>query len=139
MTLDRMPRGAGNGSGSDNVSLAISGKEPSTKPRSATAVFLFRRFRVVPRSRQMLLDDQPIELGSRAFDLLIALIEASGVIVTKEEIMKYVWPLTFVDESSLRFQMSTLRKVLGKDRDVIKTIPGRGYLFTVDVDFVTTD
>ena len=41
----------------------------------------------------------------------------------------YVWPSTLVEESNLRFQMMSLRKALGKDRDIIKTIPGRGYLF----------
>ncbi len=46
--------------------------------------------------------------------------------------MSYVWPSTVVDESNLRFQMASLRKILGEDRDVIKTIPRRGYLFTLE-------
>jgi hypothetical protein len=50
--------------------------------------------------------------------------------VAKEELVKQVWPSTFVDESNLRFQMACLRKALGSDRSVIKTVPGRGYIFT---------
>jgi DNA-binding response OmpR family regulator len=93
----------------------------------------FRQFRAVPHARLLLVDGRPVELGSRAFDLLILLIEASGELVTKDEIMDRIWPATTVDESNLRVQMAALRKVLGKDRDIIKTIPGRGYVFAEEV------
>ena len=61
------------------------------------------------------------------------LLEARGTLITKDEIMRRVWPSTVVDECNLRVQMSALRKVLGEDREVIKTIPGRGYVFALDV------
>jgi DNA-binding response OmpR family regulator len=80
----------------------------------------------------LLVDGDPVELGSRAFDLLITLIEARGRLVTKDEIMDRVWPSTVVSENNLRVQMAALRRVLGKDRDVIKTIPGRGYFFAAE-------
>jgi DNA-binding response OmpR family regulator len=92
----------------------------------------FRRFKVLPRRRQLLADGRPVELGSRAYDLLMALIKAGGTLVTKEQIVNRVWPSTMVEESNLRVQIATLRKALGKDRDIIKTVTGRGYVFAVE-------
>jgi DNA-binding winged helix-turn-helix (wHTH) protein len=97
------------------------------------AVIRFGRFCVVPRARQLLRDEQPVELGSRAFDLLMALIEAPGVLMTKKEIISRVWPDTVVEESNLKVQMSALRRVLNAGRDVIKTVHGRGYVFISEV------
>jgi DNA-binding winged helix-turn-helix (wHTH) protein len=71
-----------------------------------------------------------IVLGSRAFDALLALIDASGSILSKDEIMSRAWPGRIVEENSLQAQISALRRALGKDRDLIKTIAGRGYQFT---------
>ncbi|WP_188311873.1 response regulator [Salinarimonas soli] len=88
----------------------------------------FRGFELVMGSRVLLRDGVPVEIGSRAFDLLAVLLLARGTIVTKDEIFRNVWPRMVVEESNLRFQMACLRKVLGPDRDVIKTVPGRGYL-----------
>jgi DNA-binding winged helix-turn-helix (wHTH) protein len=99
---------------------------------SGEAVVSFRRFCAIPNSRQLLIDGTPVELGSRAFDLLITLIEARGRLVTKDEIMDRVWPSTVVSENNLRVQMAALRRALGNDRDVIKTIPGRGYFFAAE-------
>jgi DNA-binding winged helix-turn-helix (wHTH) protein len=62
------------------------------------------------------------------------LVQARGTVVTKEVIARQVWPSTIVEESNLRFQMACLRKALGVDRDLIKTVPGRGYLLAADVD-----
>ena len=85
-----------------------------------------------PSSRDLICRGQPVDVGSRAFDLLIILLRFQGEIVSKDDIFDYVWPSTTVDESNLRFQMATLRKILGSERDRIKTIPGRGYLFAAD-------
>jgi len=100
---------------------------------SGDAVIRFGRFCVQPRARQLLVDGQPIELGSRAFDLLMVLIGAPGILFTKKEIISRVWPDTIVEESNLKVQMSALRRVLNTDRDVIKTVHGRGYVFTSEV------
>jgi FixJ family two-component response regulator/DNA-binding winged helix-turn-helix (wHTH) protein len=97
------------------------------------AVIRFSRFCVLPHARQLLVDGQPVELGSRAFDLLMALIGAPGILITKREIISRVWPDTVVEESNLKVQMSALRRVLNADRDVIKTVHGRGYVFTSEV------
>jgi FixJ family two-component response regulator/DNA-binding winged helix-turn-helix (wHTH) protein len=97
------------------------------------AVFRFGRFCVLPRVRQLLVDGQPVELGSRAFDLLMVLVRAPGTVVTKNEIVSRVWPDTVVGEENLKVQVSALRKVLNEDRDVVKTVHGRGYVFTAEV------
>jgi DNA-binding response OmpR family regulator len=110
---------------------------PSTSQHRASAsgdlMIRFGRFCVLPRARQLLADGQPVELGSRAFDLLMALIGAPGALVTKKEIFSCVWPDTVVEEGNLKMQMSALRKVLSQDRDLIKTVHGRGYVFTGEV------
>lgn len=102
-------------------------------------VIRFRRYWVLPRRRQLLVDGRPVDLGGRAFDLLIVLLDAAGALVTKTEIMSRVWPSTVVDEGNLKVQMSALRKVLSEDRDVIKTVHGRGYVFTGEVTTAPTE
>src|SRR5271156_6505438 len=92
----------------------------------------FRRFQLFPSARLLLRDGRPIEIGSRAFDLLTILLASRGSVVSKEEIFRHVWPSTVVEESNLRWQMVSLRKVLGEEGDLIKTIPGRGYLFACE-------
>lgn len=94
----------------------------------------FGPFVVLPASRTLLCNGHPVDLGGRAFDLLIVLLRSRGDIVAKEEIVRTVWPSTIVEESNLRFQMARLRKALGKDRALIKTVAGRGYLFIADDD-----
>ena len=89
----------------------------------------FGHFRVLLRRRQLLADGVPVELGTRAFDLLLVLLEADGSLVTKEELMSRVWPGIVVLEENLKFQVSALRKALGADRDLIRTEYGRGYRF----------
>jgi DNA-binding response OmpR family regulator len=73
-----------------------------------------------------------VEIGSRAFDLLVRLLQSRGEVVTKAEIMDHVWPRLFIEECNLRFQVAQLRKALGDYGKLIKTIPGRGYLFTAE-------
>ena len=98
----------------------------------------FGRFRVLSRRRQLLADGKPIELGTRAFDLLMLLIEARGLLVTKDEILSRVWPGSVVEESNLHVQISALRKALGEDRGLIQTEFRRGYRFTADVHSTAT-
>lgn len=102
-------------------------------PSSNQQVVVFRDFIAYPTARILMLRDEPVCLGSRAFDLLMLLLASRGEVVSKAAIMAFVWPTTTVDESNLRFQMGVLRKALGKSRDVIKTIPGRGYLLAGDL------
>ena len=99
----------------------------------APAIVEFGRFRVVPRRRELLADGRPIKLGGRNFDLLMALIEASGAVISKDELMSRVWAGRIVEENSLQGAISALRKAFGADRDLIRTVAGRGYQFTGEI------
>jgi DNA-binding winged helix-turn-helix (wHTH) protein len=103
------------------------------------AVIRFGRFRVLPRARQLLVDGRPVELGARAFDLLVVLIKAAGTIVPTREILNSVWPATTVEEANLKVQMWALRRALGEERDAIKTVHGRGYVFVSEVTTASAD
>ena len=101
----------------------------------------FGRFCLMPDRREILLEDQPIRLGSRAFDVLMALIEARGSVVSKDELLARVWPNQIVEENNLEVQVSTLRAVFGAERGLIRTVSRRGYQFTGEISFppATTD
>ena len=94
-----------------------------------TNEYRFGRFAVQPAERRLLAEDQCISVGSRAFDVLVALIDRAGHLVTKEELIERVWPNLVVEENNLQVQVAALRKILGPE--TIATIPGRGYRFTV--------
>jgi DNA-binding winged helix-turn-helix (wHTH) protein len=96
-------------------------------PAAVEPIIEFGRFRVFPRRRDLLADGLPVELGARAFALLLVLIEADGSLVTKDELLDRVWPDRIVEENNLTVQILALRKALGADRDVIRTEFGRGY------------
>ncbi|ACC74783.1 winged helix-turn-helix domain-containing protein [Paraburkholderia phymatum] len=77
--------------------------------------------------REARVDGKPVRIGNRAFDMLELLIEAQGGLVSKEAILERIWPESVVGDNNLQVHMSALRKLLGDSRDLIKTIPGRGY------------
>ena len=93
----------------------------------------FGRFCLLLRQRQLVANGVPVELGTRAFDLLLVLVEADGSLVTKDELFSRVWPGIVVAEENLKVQISALRKALGEDRDFIRTEFGRGYRFVTAV------
>jgi predicted ATPase/DNA-binding winged helix-turn-helix (wHTH) protein len=93
----------------------------------------FGRFRVLPHRRELLADGQPARLGGRAFDILMTLIEARGAVVTKDALMVRVWPGQVVEENNLQSHISALRAALGPDRDLIRTVSGRGYQFIGEI------
>jgi DNA-binding winged helix-turn-helix (wHTH) protein len=98
--------------------------------------FSFDPFCLIPAQRLLLDAKQPVRIGSRAMDLLIALVEQAGKILTKQELIKRVWPNLFVEEHNLKVQMSELRRVLGDrqaGRRYVLTVPGRGYTFVAQV------
>ena len=98
-------------------------------PNEQDAKLQFGHFEIQRVERQLLVAGKPAALGSRAFDLLLALCERSDHVVPKNELIELVWPGLVVEENNLQVQISSLRKLLG--REVIATIPGRGYQFTV--------
>jgi predicted ATPase/DNA-binding winged helix-turn-helix (wHTH) protein len=116
---------------------------PATAPRAAGTQNLFRdsltapepekvmielgRFQIDLEMRTLQLNGETVQLGSRAFDILAAVASADGRLVTKDELMNIVWPNTIVEENNIQVHLSALRKVLGRDRDLILTVPGRGY------------
>jgi predicted ATPase/DNA-binding winged helix-turn-helix (wHTH) protein len=93
----------------------------------------FGPFRVLPHRRELLADGRPVELGGRAFDLLMALIEARGTVLGKGALMARVWPNRVIEEKNLHTQISALRTALGAERELIHTVAGRGYQFTGEV------
>jgi len=94
---------------------------------TASGTYRFVGFELRPRERMLLQDGKRAVVGPRAFDLLVALVERAGSLVTKDELLERVWPRLVVEENNLQVQVSALRKVLGTD--AIATIPGRGYRF----------
>src|ERR1700686_1825803 len=93
--------------------------------------YRFGPFELQPDKRRLLKDGATISLRPRAFDLLAALVDRAGHLVTKDELLDQVWPKMVVEEAALHVQVSALRKVLGAD--AITTVSGRGYQFILPV------
>jgi predicted ATPase/DNA-binding winged helix-turn-helix (wHTH) protein len=124
---------------SDRKSAARDIDQPAqaNRPRQSPATSIrFGSFCLWPVQRLLLQDDQPIHIGSRALDILIALLERPGELVAKEELMARVWPNTFVEPANLTVHIAALRRALGDGRDgnrFLINIPGRGYRFVAPV------
>ena len=99
----------------------------------------FGRFRVLPHRRELLADDVPIKLGVRAFDLLMVLIATPRAVISKNDLLARVWPDRVVAEANLKSQILALRQAFGAERDLIRTVAGRGYQFTGDVQVMFPD
>jgi DNA-binding winged helix-turn-helix (wHTH) protein/predicted ATPase/class 3 adenylate cyclase len=97
------------------------------------AIIEFGHFSILPHRRQLLAEGRPLRLGGRAFDLLLALIEAPGAVVGKDELLRRIWPGRIVEEHRLQGEISALRKAFGADRELIQTVSGRGYQFTGEI------
>ena len=96
----------------------------------------FGPFRLLPEQFLLLEDDKPVSVGSRALEILVALLERPGELVTKQELMNRIWPDVFVEQKNLAVQMSALRRALRDGSDgnrFIINIHGRGYRFVASV------
>jgi Tol biopolymer transport system component/DNA-binding winged helix-turn-helix (wHTH) protein len=96
----------------------------------------FGPFVIDVRERVLRRDGQPVALTPKAFDVLAALVEQPGRLLSKQELLEKVWPDTFVEESNLAYNVFALRKTLGDTADnaqYIETVPKRGYRFTATV------
>ncbi|HKV37302.1 MAG TPA: alpha/beta fold hydrolase [Pyrinomonadaceae bacterium] len=93
--------------------------------------YSFGVFRVDPAERLLFKEDREVPLTPKAFDTLLVLLENCSHVLTKQELMRKVWPDSFVEENNLAQNISTLRKALGGD--YIQTVPKRGYRFVGDV------
>ena len=104
---------------------------------AAPARFSFGPFCLLPAQLLLREGDKPVPLGSRALEILIALLERRGKIVSNQDLFARVWPNLFVDPSNLAVHISALRRALRDGRDgrrFIVNIPGRGYCFVASVD-----
>ena len=108
----------------------------------AKQLYEFEQFRLDPHERLLLCDGEPVPLTPKAFDMLLALVENSGRLLKKEELMRRLWPDSFVEEGSLTQNVSLLRRALGErpeGQKFIETVPRRGYRFVAGVRAVDDD
>ncbi|HEU4766194.1 MAG TPA: tetratricopeptide repeat protein, partial [Pyrinomonadaceae bacterium] len=95
----------------------------------------FGRFRLKTAERVLLREGEPVPLTPKVFDILLTLVEHGGQVVQKDDLMRRVWPNTFVEEGNLTQNISLLRKALGETPDgvqYIETVPRRGYRFVAE-------
>jgi DNA-binding winged helix-turn-helix (wHTH) protein/TolB-like protein/Flp pilus assembly protein TadD len=100
-------------------------------------LYQFGSFRLDPAERLLFCDEQVVPLTPKAFDMLVFLVERSGHLLEKRELMRALWPGSFVEEGNLCVTVSLLRKVLGDDRGhqkYIETVSKRGYRFVASVN-----
>src|SRR3984893_8877800 len=102
----------------------------------AREVVSFGPFSLIASERLLTKDGAPIELSARALDILVVLLSHPNEIISKKQLLAQVWPDVIVEEGSLRFHMTYLRKALGDGKAgarYIATLPGRGYCFVAPV------
>src|SRR6516165_10971669 len=121
---------------------AAAGKTGDRAVLATADIFLFEEFRLDRQGDGLSRRDKrgvfvPIAVGLRALDVLVVLVERSGRLVTKEEIMAAVWGRTVVESANLTVQIAALRRVLDQGRSeegsCIQTVAGRGYRFSAEV------
>src|SRR5512135_1566456 len=99
-------------------------------------VYEFGPFRVDPEKQVLLRDNLPVPVAPKTFETLLVLVRHSREVVSKDELMKQLWPESFVEEANLSQNIFMLRKALGdspEERRYIVTLPGKGYRFTAEV------
>jgi DNA-binding winged helix-turn-helix (wHTH) protein/TolB-like protein len=102
----------------------------------------FGRFRLKTAERVLLREGELVPLTPKVFDILVTLVEHGGQVVAKDDLMKRVWPNTYVEEGNLTQNISLLRKALGESpggAQFIETVPRRGYRFVADTSHVWSD
>jgi DNA-binding winged helix-turn-helix (wHTH) protein len=107
-----------------------------------TSVYEFGDFRLDVRERQLVRNGQPIALTVKAFDTLALLVGKSGQLVTREELIRHLWPETVVEDNNLTQHISALRRALGEQHDggrFIETVPRIGYRFVAGVTHLNAD
>jgi predicted ATPase/DNA-binding winged helix-turn-helix (wHTH) protein len=92
-------------------------------------------FELYPTERRLCAAGRPVDIGARAFDLLLVLVEKPGQLVTKATLIERVWPRVVVDENNLPAQIASLRRVLGAGS--IRTVPRFGYRLDLEVSTPT--
>jgi eukaryotic-like serine/threonine-protein kinase len=105
-------------------------------------IFQFGKFQIDALARTLRREEAIVKLNSRAFDVLLYLVQNPGKVLTRDELLKNVWQDAFVDESSLPQTVSLLRRALEEkpgDNSYIVTLPGRGYQFVSAVKIVASE
>lgn len=105
-------------------------------------LYEFSGFRFDPENHLLESDGSPISLTPKAFEILLVLVQNGSRLTTKEELMRKVWPDSFVEEANLTVNISALRKQLGENSNgqrYIETVPRKGYRFAVPVSHVEVD
>src|SRR5215468_4409508 len=120
---------------SNGLSIFLKDSQSGGMPSLTSNLYAFGEFCVDPQSRVLRLRDEPIALTPKAFEVLVLLIQANGQVVSKNELMKAVWPDSFVEESNLTQTVFMLRKALGEtaEQRYILTVQGQGYRFVMPV------
>jgi non-specific serine/threonine protein kinase len=98
--------------------VAVQNRQPVRDPAS---------WEVDLARRELLAQGMPVALGNRAFEIVKVLVQSAGELVAKEDLMSRVWPGVIVEENTLHVHIAAIRKALGSDRALLKTISGRGY------------
>src|ERR1700678_573341 len=105
-------------------------------------IFQFGEFQLDVRAHSLRREKVIVPLNSRAFDVLLYFVQNPGKVLTRDELIKNVWPDTYVDENSLAQSISALRRALEEepgDNNYIVTLQGRGYQFVVPVQVVVPE
>src|ERR1700734_3718939 len=119
----------------------ISKEYPKTsKPLEINHLYVFSRFRLDPENHLLESEGIPIPLTPKVFEILLVLVQNGNRLTTKEELMRKVWPDSFVEEANLTVNISALRRNLGETpegQQYIETVPKKGYRFAVPVSQVS--
>lgn len=97
--------------------------------RDTPEVYEFGSFRLEPAERKLTRDNEVVVLTPKVFDTLVVLVRNSGHLLEKDELIRVLWPDSFVEEGNLSNNIFLLRKALGEDPPYIETVPKRGYRF----------
>src|SRR5579863_3321623 len=114
----------------------------SSMSMKTARVFQFGDFQIDAEARTLRRQEEVVRLNLRAFDVLLYFVQNPGKVLTRDELLKNVWPDTSVDENSLAQSISALRRSLEEkpgDNSYIATLPGRGYQFVSPVQVVGPD
>ncbi|CAN7210034.1 transcriptional regulator [Phyllobacterium sp. LjRoot231] len=110
----------------------------SSMPKDASAgAFRFGPFQLSGRERLLQQNGRPLSISSRALEILIALVERPGEVVSHKELISRAWPNVVVEDTNLRVHIASLRRILGDTKAgprYIMSVPGRGYCFVAKVD-----
>ncbi len=113
--------------------------EIGPKLRAMSNLYQFGPFRLDTQEQRLLSDGKPVPLTPKSFELLRVLVENPGRLLHKDELLKLVWPDSYVEEGNLSHHVFALRKALGDEKgstQYIETVPRRGYRFIADVQEV---